>query len=81
VVVTNLNPTTPLKGVQIRLSDPALNAAGIKNVDRQALVNIKDRLNSKPLADVTVTAGYLRESGIPIAEIPPLTACYLEIKL
>jgi glycosidase len=79
VVVANLNPTTPLKDVQIRLSDAALNTAGIKNVDRQAQMSIKDRLNSKPLADVTVSAGYLRESGIPIVEIPPLSAAYVEI--
>jgi len=38
-------------------------------------------LNVTPLADTTLNIGYLRDSGIPLAEVPPLTACYLEIKL
>jgi glycosidase len=81
VVVVNLNPTTALKDVQVRLSEAALAAAGLSKIDRESHLSIKDRLNAKPLVDATSNVGYIRESGIPIAEIPPLTACYLEIKL
>ena len=79
VVVVNLNPTTTLKDVQIRLPQSAIAVAGLTKSDREAHVSIKDRLNVKPLADATSNIGYLRDSGIPIAELPPLSACYLEI--
>ena len=80
VVVVNLNPTTALKDVQVRLSENALTASGLTKLDRETHVTITDRLNAKPLADVTSNAGYIRESGVPIAELPPLSAAYLEIK-
>jgi len=79
LVAANLNPTTALKDVQIRLPDNVLSAIGLKAVDRGAKLNIKDRLNATPLADVMLNNGYLQESGIPLAEIPPLSAAYLEI--
>lgn len=75
VVVTNLHPTEILKDVRVRLPDSALPAQ-----DRQAHLRVLDRLNVPPLADVTSTIGYAQESGIAVAEIPPLTACYLELK-
>jgi glycosidase len=80
VVVVNLNPTAALKDVQIRLPEQILAAAGFKRLNREANVTIKDRLNANPLADVKSTMGFLQESGIPIAELPPLSAAYLEIK-
>ena len=80
LVVVNLHPTSALKDVQVRLPETAIAAIGLNSQDRGAKIRIKDRLNVTPLADVTLNAGYLRESGIPITEIPPLSACYLEIK-
>jgi glycosidase len=81
LVAVNLNPTSSLKDVQVRLPEAVTAAIGLNSQDRNARITIKDRLNVAPLADVTLNTGYLRESGIPIAEIPPLGACYLEIKL
>jgi glycosidase len=81
VVVVNLNPTTALKDIQIRLPESALAAIGLNTQDRATPITIKDRLNKAPLADLTLDLGFLRESGVPIAEIPPLSAAYLEIKL
>ena len=67
VVIANLNPTTALKDVQVRLPENVIAVSGLDSQNREARVSIKDRLNLAPLADVTLNAGYLRESGIPIA--------------
>jgi hypothetical protein len=48
--------------------------------DRHAHLRVTDRLNLKPFADITSTIGFLQDSGIPISEIPPMTAGYFEIK-
>lgn len=76
LVAVNLNPTTALKDVHIRLTDSALPAQ-----DRQEQLHVVDRLNVPSLVDLRSTIGYAQESGIPVAEIPPLTAVYLEIKM
>ena len=80
VVVVNLNPTTALKDIQIRVPENVLSTAAIDTGKREKQIAIKDRLNVVPLADMTLNAGYFKDSGIPIAEIPPLSAAYLEIK-
>jgi glycosidase len=81
VVVVNLHPTSALKDVQVRLPETAIASIGLNTQKHGTRIRIKDRLNVTPLADVTLDVGYLRESGIPITEIPPLSAAYLEIKL
>jgi glycosidase len=81
VVAVNLNPTTSLRDIQIKLPEAVLARIGLMTPDRGATISVKDRLNAAPLVDAQLNAGYLRDSGLPIAEIPPLTACYLEIKL
>ena len=81
VVVVNLNSTTSLKDIEVRLSEAALKAMDLHGQNREAQVRVKDRLNLTPLADVALNLGYLRDSGVSIAEIPPLTAAYLEIKI
>lgn len=75
LVIANLNPTATLTDVRVQLP-----AAIFQGRDRQARVQLTDHLNSKPLADATSTVGLIRDSGIAIAEIPPLTAAYLEIR-
>ena len=81
VVVVNLNPTTAMKDIQIRIQEDVLSIAAINTPKREAQITIKDRLNVTPLVDATLNAGYLKEGGIPIAELPPLSAVYLELKL
>ncbi|HEY4281904.1 MAG TPA: alpha-amylase family glycosyl hydrolase [Chthoniobacterales bacterium] len=80
IAVVNLNPTAALKDIQIRLPENVLKGIGLSTQERGTSVTIKDRLNAQPLADVTLDLGFLRDSGVPIAELPPLTAAYLEIK-
>jgi glycosidase len=76
LVVANLNPSTTLTDVRVQL--PASVFAG---QDRQSQLFVIDRLNPKPLADLKSTIGFVQDSGAPIAELPPLTACYLELTL
>jgi glycosidase len=85
IVVVNLNPTATLSDVRVQL--PASTFGGLATAspskggqDRQSPLRVTDRLNSKPLVDLTTTVGFAQDSGIPIAELPPMTACYLEIK-
>jgi glycosidase len=76
VVIVNLSPTATLKNVHVRLPDSVF--AG---QNRQTGVRILDRLNLNPLANIKSTIGFVQDSGIPIAEIPPVTACYLEVRI
>jgi glycosidase len=88
MVAVNLNPTTALKDIHIRVPDSVFagqdrqprNNRGSRTLS-ESHVQIVDRLNTPALADITSTIGYIQEEGIPIAELPPLTACYLELKL
>ncbi|MEY2536463.1 MAG: hypothetical protein QOG67_203 [Verrucomicrobiota bacterium] len=80
IVAVNLNPATALKDVQIHLPADFLKSLGLSGGDPQKEVTIKDRLNVPPLADLKLNLGYLQDAGVPISEIPPLTACYLELK-
>jgi glycosidase len=80
VVAVNLSPKTALKDIQIRLPEAALAPLGLMKQDRHSGLTIKDQLNPAALVDLTTDLGYLRDGGVPIAELPPLTACYLEIK-
>ena len=81
VVAVNLNATTPLKDVSIKLPETVVASMNVPKDARDKPVHIKDRLNANPLADVTTSVGYLQESGIPVTELPPLSAAYLEIKI
>ena len=75
LVVANLNPTVTLTDVRVQLP-----ANIFQGRNRQARVRVTDRLNLKPLTDASSTVGLIQDSGIAIAEVPPLTAAYLEIK-
>jgi glycosidase len=75
LVVVNLNPTATLTDVRVQL--PASVFAG---QDRQSPLFAIDRLNPKPLVDLKSTVGFVEDSGIPIAELPPVTGCYLELR-
>ena len=65
-----------MKDVHVLLPPDANDASR----DRQIRFRALDRLNDPPLVDFESTVGFVQKAGIPIAEIPPLTALYLEIK-
>jgi glycosidase len=86
VGAVNLNPTTSLKDISVRVPESVLPALATASPsgggqDRQSRLRIVDRLNETPLADVRSTIGFVRDGGVPIAELPPLSAAYLELKL
>jgi len=76
VVAANLHPKITFKDVHVLLPGSVF-----EGQDRHAPLRVLDRVNPQPLADITSTIDFLQDSGIPISEIPPMTACYLEIKL
>ncbi len=75
LVVVNLNPSSSLTDVRVQLPPTVF----LKTTSQSDIV-VQDRLNPKPLVDLKSTIGLVRDSGIPIAEIPAMTACYLEMK-
>jgi glycosidase len=74
LVVVNLNSSVGLTDVRVKLP-PSIFSRG-----RQSSLVILDRLNQIPLVDLKTTIGFVQDSGIPIGEMPPATACYLEIE-
>jgi glycosidase len=74
LVAINLNPATPLKDVRIILPE-----AAIAPPDRQAGLHLVDRLAEKNPVALRSTIAEAIDRGVPIAEIPPLSACYFEI--
>jgi glycosidase len=74
VIAANLHPSVRLENVFIRLSDFMVGP----NMDD--VVTVLDRLNSPPLCEEECSVRSLRAGGLPIAPLPPLSACYLELR-
>ena len=81
VVVVNLNPTTALKDVRIILPESVIKSLGLDSQYRNSDLRLVDRLAAKERATATSTVAEASEHGIPFGEIPPLTACYFEVKV
>jgi glycosidase len=81
LVVVNLNPTTALKDVRIILPESVIKSVGLDTQPRNSDLRLVDRLAAKEGINATSTVAEAGERGIPIAEIPPLTACYFEVKV
>ena len=79
VVAANLNPTTAMTDLQIRLPQELVSRLRFNAVADAAQIHVTDKLNSTPLCDAVLNFGYLRDNGVPIADLPPLSAVYLEI--
>jgi hypothetical protein len=75
IVAVNLSPTSTLKDIRVHLPPSAF-----QGEDRKSHVTVLDRLNVPAAVDLRSTVGFVQESGVPIAEMPPLSACYLELK-
>jgi glycosidase len=74
LVAVNLNSAAPLQDVRIILPETA-----IAPPDRQAGLHLIDRLAEKNPVTLRSTSAEAIDRGVPIAEIPPLSACYFEI--
>ncbi|MFN7133848.1 MAG: hypothetical protein ACK4N5_17365 [Myxococcales bacterium] len=80
VVVVNLHPTETLRGVRVVLGAPALKAMGIpfEGADAGVRWSLTDRLG--PVGAASATAGELANGGVTLADLPPLTSAYFELK-
>jgi hypothetical protein len=81
LVLANLNATTTLDDIRVKIPEAAIKALGLESKDRQTVLELLDRLAPKEAAAAASSIAEAMERGINIAEIPPLMACYFEIKL
>ncbi len=81
LIVANLNPTTLLDDVRIRIPETTIKALGLASYDRKTRLGLLDRM-VKNEADATgSTIANAIDQGIEFGEIPPLTARYFEINI
>jgi glycosidase len=76
LVVANLHPTIAFKNVRVLLSSSALQFLGLDNDSTQ--LRLIERLCGE-VEPLGLTIGEATNGGIPIAEVPPLSAFYLEL--
>jgi hypothetical protein len=81
LVVINLNPTAIMDDVTVRVPEPAMRALGLTGQSREIVLQLRDRLAGSEAAATAAKIGEATEKGIPVAELPPLTARYFEIKV
>jgi glycosidase len=77
LVAVNLNGKTPMQGVRIHLPPDALAALGAASGDYDRV--FLDRLAATDPIRIATHAKTLRERGLELPTLPPLTACYLEL--
>jgi glycosidase len=79
LVVANLHAKQTFRDLRIRISPEGLAALGAATGDRK--VELVDRLARKSPTRLQTNAKTLREEGVAIPSIAPLTACYFEFHL
>jgi glycosidase len=78
LVVVNLHPKEALKNIGVLLPARALQLPGLNKADLR--LQFLDRLAADSPMAIELTAGDLAGGGLRIPEIPPLTACYFEVR-
>jgi hypothetical protein len=76
VVIANLHGKEPMTDVTLRLTPEALAALGVSQENNK--LRFIDRLASGTALRLATTAQALRESGLCVPRLEPLTACYFE---
>jgi len=79
LVVVNLHPGEALRHVGVFFPAGALQTTGLNKTDLQ--LQFVDRLAADSAIKIQVSAGELAAGRLRIPEIPPLTACYFEIRM
>ena len=79
LVAVNLNPDSLMSDVRIRLSDSVLKSLGLDSLPRDTHLNLRDRIVENEPAATGATIAEAVDAGIPMDELPPLTAHYYEI--
>ncbi|PYI92223.1 MAG: hypothetical protein DME97_10830 [Verrucomicrobia bacterium] len=80
LVVANLHPETALRDVRILIPESALQFLDLKSESSDTRLKLIEWLTEKPL-EIRVTIAEAGNPGIPIAEMPPLSAFYFEVML
>ena len=78
LVVANLHPGEALRHVGVFIPAAALKITGLNKTDFQ--LRFVDRLAAESAMEIELGAGELGTGGLRIPEIPPLTACYFEVR-
>jgi glycosidase len=78
LIVANLHGKQTLRDIRITFPPEAIAALGAATGD--APIEFRDRLAVKEPLQVKTTASALRERGLDVPPLPPLTACYFEVK-
>ncbi len=78
LVVANLHGRESLRDLRIRFSPETLAALGAAHAD--APIEFRDQLAPKLAVRVRTRTAALRSEGLRLAELPPLTAWYLEVR-
>ena len=78
LVVVNLHPGEALRHVGVFFPAAALQTTGLNKADLQ--LHFIDRLAADSAMEIELSAGELAAGRLRIPEIPPLTACYFEIR-
>jgi hypothetical protein len=78
LVVANLHGRQALRDVRITFPQEAIQALGAATGD--AALEFHDRLATLAPLGVQTTASVLRERGLDMPLLPPLTACYFELQ-
>ena len=78
LVVANLHGKETLRDIRILLPPQAVEALSIANGD--AKLEFRDRLATKNPIELKTTARALRESGLDLPPLPPLSAAHFELR-
>jgi glycosidase len=81
LVVANLNPATLMDDVRIRIPEESIRTLGFGESARDSHLDLLDRLVESEADATGSTIAEAVAAGIPIGEIPPLTARYFEVKV
>jgi glycosidase len=77
LVVANLHPETALRDVRIVIPETALQSLGLNLESSHTKLKLIEWLTETPL-EIRLTIAEAASPGVPIAQIPPLTAFYFE---
>ena len=80
LATVNLNPRDSFKNVRIIFPSSVVQAIGLNKLAPEIVLQLKDRLAIHQPTSVQTTVSETATLGIPVAEIPPVTPFYFEIK-
>ncbi|HEX4629793.1 MAG TPA: alpha-amylase family glycosyl hydrolase, partial [Chthoniobacterales bacterium] len=80
LIVVNLHPAISFRNIRVLMPDAALRFLDLEQLPPDTTLRLMERLGERGTGTV-VAAGSAANSGVPISEIPPLSAFYFEFLL